>query len=409
VPKLLIIKIWNYIRGYVVFRLEGLNIERVINLAVDRGVYLWDVRRIDYTTIEVKAGIDGYKEIRKILKRTGYKGKIDMKIGYPFFISKIKRKKIIALGAVISLFLVILSSSVIWTIDIKGNKNIAENDIIETLRKMGLYTGTFKYNINISDIENKLLIKYDKITWIGIEIHGTKATVKIIENEEKPQKIDTNIPCNIIAKKKGIIEKVIAKNGDAVVKRGDIVRPKQLLISGKIVREGTEPRYVHSIGEIYARTFYEKQKTMPLYKVTKNKTGKKHIKTVFKIGSFTFEIGNKKIPFKKYILEKKKKSFGNWRNIKIPVEIVIEEYYEVIEKKQTISEDLAKKTLKDFLLVNLIKDIPRNAKILNQSLKFERTNKTIIGYLIIEALEPIGVKKIININNEEINNDNKED
>lgn len=81
----------------------------------------------------------------------------------------------------------------------------------------------------------------------------------------------------------------------------------------------------------------------------------------------------------------------------------------LLKKKQTISEDLAKKTLKDFLLVNLIKDIPRNAKILNQSLKFERTNKTITGYLIIEALEPIGVKKIININNEEINNDNKED
>lgn len=398
---MLIVKLWNYLRGYVVFRLEGLNLERVINLAISRGIYFWDLYRIDYTTIEAKVGIKGYKELRNIIKKTGCRAKIYLKVGYPFFISKLKRRKIVVFGWIMSLILVILFSSFVWSIEVKGNKQMNKTEIVQTLKKMGLSQGVFKYSIDIDDIKNNLLIKYDTILWVGIEIKGIKAIVRIIEKEDNPVKIDKNTPCDIIAAKRGIIEKVIAKNGYAMVKKGDIVKPNQILISGKIVREGIDVRYVHSSGEVYARTFYEKIEGMSIYKTIKTRTGNKYTKRILKIGDTSFVISKGDIPFKKYIIERKNKSFIKWRKIKIPVEIFIEDYYEVVEKKQRIDEEIIKKSLQDLMLVKLMKEIPEEAKILNKSFKFKKENNKVIGNLTIECLESIGIKRKIDIVEEE--------
>lgn len=405
--NLLTINIWNYFKGYVIFKIEGLNIERIINLAIQSGVYIWDVKRIDYTTIKAKTTINGYKEIEKILERTGCKSTIDLKVGYPFFISRLKGKKIIALGAMICFFLIIIFSSFVWSINIQGNKNIEENDIIKSLEEMGLYKGVLKYNVNTNNIKNDLLIKYDKIAWIGIELNGIKANIKIIEKDKFPNKVSDNTPCNIVAKKNGIIHKVIAKNGDPVVKKGDIVKTNEVLISGTIIRDNTPLRYVHSLGEVYARTFYEKAIKIPLYKITKEKTGKIYTKRIFKIGGFSFSIDYKKIPYNKYILEKETKGLSIWRNKEIPIELIIEEYHEINEKKIVLTEEAVKKSLEEKLVVDILKEIPEDAEILNKSITFEKINNSIVGNITIESLESIGIKEKVDIINTEINN--KED
>lgn len=398
---MLLIKIWNYFRGYVVFKLEGLNLERTLNLAVENGIYFWDIRRIDYTTIEGKVGIGGYKELRTILKKTGCRSKIKFKIGYPFFVYRLKRKKIVAVGLVLSLILIIGFTSFIWDIEIAGNNNISKKDILESLGTFGVKSGTYKYNLDTSDIKDNLLIKHDKLAWVGVAIKGTKIRIEVVEKDEYPEKVHKDTPCNIVAKKNGIIEKVVAKNGDAMVKKGDIVKANQVLISGKIKREDGPTRFVHSFGEVHARTYYEKFQRMSIFKTKKIKTGRKFTKRIFKIGETSFTISKGKVPFDKYIVEVENKSLTKWRNIKIPVEIVIEQYFEVIEEKKKVPEEVIKKSLKDFLLVNVIKDIPVEGKIIKKSIDYKKEGNIIKGHLIVEVLESIGMEKIFSIHEEE--------
>jgi similar to stage IV sporulation protein len=397
----LVIRIWNYFRGYVVFKLEGLNLERILNLAVNKGIYLWDIHRINYTTIEGKVGVKGYRELLKILRKTGCRSKIQLKIGYPFFILRLKRKKIIAVGSILCLLLIISFTSFVWDIEIKGNSNISKRDILTSLESMGVKVGTFKYDLDSSDIKDNLLIKHEKLAWVGVEIKGTKIRIELVEKDREPPKIDKSLPCHIVAGKDGIIEKIIARNGDAMVEKGDIVKKNQILISGKIEREEGIMRIVHSIGEIHARTFYEKAHKIPIYKVSKVKTGRKFTKRIIKIGKTSFTISKGNAPYDKYIIETKNKSLTKWRKIKIPVEIVIEEYYEIIEKKKKVSEDALKKSLKDFLVVNLIKEIPEEAKILKKTIDFRKESNTICGHLTIEVLESIGIEQRFNAHEEE--------
>ncbi len=398
---MLIVKIWNFFRGYVLFKLEGLNLERTLNLAIENGIYLWDIRRINYTTIEGKVGGRGYKELIRIVKKTGCRSKIKAKIGFPFFVFKLKRRKIVAVGLGLCLLLIIGFTSFVWDVEIQGNNNISKRELLKSLESIGVKSGVFKYTLNTSEIKDSLLISHDKLAWVGVEVKGTKIRIEVVEKDEQPEKVQKDTPCHIVAKKDGIIEKIVAKNGDAAVKKGDIVKQNQILIDGKIKREGMPPRFVHSLGEVYARTYYEKSKVMPIFKVKKIKTGRKFTRRIFKIGDTSFTISKGGVPFDKYVVEVKNKSLTKWRNIKFPVEIVIEQYFEIVEQKKKVPEDVIKKALKDFLLVNLIKDIPEHGKIIKRSIDYKKQGSVIKGHLIVEVLESIGMEKIFSIHEEE--------
>ncbi|WP_053957565.1 sporulation protein YqfD [Inediibacterium massiliense] len=392
---MLAIKLWNILRGYVVIRIEGLSLEKFINYAIAKGIYFWDIIRIDYTTLEAKVGINGYKELRHIVKRTGCKVKINQKIGYPFFMHRMKERKMFITGFIFCIFMVFMMTSFIWNIEIVGNEKNSENDIIKYLDTLGLYEGALKYKLNLSDIENNMMIKLDHLTWVGIHIQGTKAIVEIVEGIDPPKIIPKNIPCDLVAKKKGVIEKVIARNGDALVQRGDIVKKGQRLITGQIQREEIDTRYVHALGEIFARTYYEKEDEISLSEIKKIKTGKKFTRRIAKIGNNQIILSLEEIPYKNVIIERRNKRLLNWRNIQIPVEFITEDYYEVIQKKETINESIAKDALVEKMTVDLVKNIPQNASILNQDIVFSKKGNKIKGKLIIEVLEEIGEQQKI--------------
>jgi len=395
VYALLVVKIWNFFRGYVVIRIEGLSLEKFINYAISRGVYFWDIIRVDYTTLEAKVGLKGYKELRHIVKRVGCKVKIYGKIGYPFFVHKIKVRKMFLVGFVISLLLIIVGTSFIWNIEVFGNKSISTQKIIGYLKSNNLYPGVFKYHVNLLDIENNMMLEFEDIAWVGINLKGTKVIVDIVEKVKPPKKIPVNIPCDIIAAKNGVVEKIIAKNGDALVEKGDIVKSGQVLITGVLNRDNLESRYVHALGEVYAKTYYEETDEIALIKKEKIKTGNMVTRRIVRIGNSQIVLGHDEIPYSNVIIEKRNKRIPSWRNIKIPVEIIIEEYYEAKDTSVSIDKEVAKKALQEKILVKLINRIPVNASILDQRIAFYEKENILYCKINIEALEQIGIQRML--------------
>ncbi|MDF2548154.1 MAG: yqfD [Anaerosolibacter sp.] len=394
---MLVVKIWNYIRGYVVIRIEGLTLEKFINFAIARGIYLWDIVRIDYTTLEAKIGLTGYKELRHIVKKAGCKVKINTKIGYPFFMHRIKARKMLMFGFMIAIFMVMLTTSFVWDIEVIGAESIEKEEIVKKLETLGLSTGIFKYKLDISGIETNIMIEMEELAWVGIELRGTKAIVEIVEKVQPPEKIPLDIPCDIIASKNGLINKVIAKSGDAMIQKGDIVKAGQLLVTGTILREGQDARYVHSLGEIYAKTYYEINDEMSIIKVNKIKTGKKFVKRTLKMGESQLTLSIGEVPFQNYVLETTHKRLPRWRNIIIPVEIILDEYFETYDQSEELNVELVKSALVEKMTVELVKQIPEDAEILHQDIKYLEEDNIIKAKLTIEVQEQIGVQKRINI------------
>ncbi len=393
---MLILRLWNYMRGYVIIRIEGLYLEKFINHCIEKGIYLWDIKRLNYTTLEASIGIKGFKSLRRVSKKAGCKVYLSEKNGYPFWAHKVKKRKMLLLGALFSLVLIITATSFIYNVELVGNYRVEEEKIITYLEEVGLKPGSNRYFIDLRKVENLLMMEFHELAWVGIEIKGMYAKIEIVEKAETPEKLEKDIPCDVVATKSGVIESVIARNGDAIVKKGDIVTEGDLLITGIVSREHLEnPMYVHAYGEVYAKTYYEINKSMSLVEIKKHKTGEQYIRRTMKLGQLQLALGGNEVPFSNYVVEKSNKTPALWRNIKLPVEIIVETYDEVVDVEEVIDIQEAKEKIHQEAVLELMDQIPIEGEITNTKVDFNQEGKVLNGKIIIEVIEDIAKQKQI--------------
>lgn len=191
---------------------------------------MWNTKREKSSIIHINIGIDEFKQIREIAKKTGCKIRIEKKRGIPFILNRYKKRKIFVGTLMVILLAIMFLSRFIWNIEIVGNERINTEELIQSVKENGLKIGEYKSSIDTKKIINNLRLEREDIAWVGITIKGTNAIVKVIEAEEKPKIIDKEEYCNIIADKEGIIEKISANNGTIKVQKGDIVQKGSVLI-----------------------------------------------------------------------------------------------------------------------------------------------------------------------------------
>ena len=105
--------------GYVRIEVEGYYIERFINICTNRKILIWNLKREKGVKLYLNIGINDFKNISDILKKTNCKVRILKKRGIPFLLNRYKKRKIFVILLVIMMFTIYASSRYIWYIDIK--------------------------------------------------------------------------------------------------------------------------------------------------------------------------------------------------------------------------------------------------------------------------------------------------
>ena len=82
--------------GFVNITVEGFFVERFINICKSKGIFLWNVKMKKGVLLYASIGINDYKNIRTIAKKTGTRIRIKKKCGIPFILNKYKKRKIFA-------------------------------------------------------------------------------------------------------------------------------------------------------------------------------------------------------------------------------------------------------------------------------------------------------------------------
>ena len=390
-----ILRLWNYFCGYAIIIVKGIKIERFINLAVVNNIYLWDIEKIDYTTIKAKINIKDFFKLRSIVRKTDSNIQIIEKCGMPFKIKTVKRRKWFFFGLGALLIFIYILSSYVWMIEIHGLNKIDEQTVVENLGYVGLRVGVRKSKVDKRDIENRMLIRMPELTWMGIEIKGTKAFVTVVEKKPEPQPINRDEPCDIVASKNGVIEKILVLNGDGVVKDGDTVKKGQLLVSGTIIREGLPERYVHSMAEVNARTWYEDVEEIPFEQIEYKKTGRTFTTYSMEIVKKKIE-RSKKIPFEDYNKTSKDIYILSFGSYVFPIKLTVTKYEELVPLTKIINEEEAKTICEERLNTKIKLQLPEKAVILNSRIEYFTNDKSLIGKIYVEVLEDIGVKVKIN-------------
>lgn len=356
---MLLLAMWNYIRGYVIILIEGQFPERFLNICVRRQILLWGIEMTEEGSLILRTSIKGFRNMRVACTRSGCRASLIAKKGLPFLQRRIKKRRTFAAGAIISLIVVVLLASFVWGIDITGNERIETDWLLSVLADNGIKPGTLKYGIDTDEAVNRLMREIPDLAWAGISIRGTRVHVEIAETKKKPVIIALDTPCNIIAKHDGVIEKLVVKAGQEKVRKGETVIKGQLLVSGMVetkVADGTTIP-VHAIAEVMARTWYEGRREIVLTKDERTRTGREMWNFYIIIFGGRFGFFTKEPVFEVFdkVVEKDNLKIGE--KFILPLSIEVEKFYEVeynvIKMESSEAREYAIKTIYDEILSKL--------------------------------------------------------
>ncbi|MCX7614420.1 MAG: sporulation protein YqfD [Clostridiales bacterium] len=393
----MLLGILNYLRGNVRIEMRGACIERLLNICAFNGIDFWDLERIDADLVYATVRISGFRKLRKYSRRTMTKIKITKRRGVPFLVFRYRWRYALWGGALLSAAFLYFLTSFVWTIEVVGCSHTTPVQILSALNDLGLKTGVFKRSVDPTELKNEMLLKVDKLSWIAINIKGTNAEVIIREREETPFMIPKNDPCDIVAGKTGVIYKMNVKEGKALFTPGQTVVKGDMLVTGTIVSEKEAGvRYVHSLAEVQARTWYTLSGSAPETYLEKKYTGNKKIRKALIFGDKRINLYlNSGIPFDfcDKIIKKEKVIVND--NMHLPVAVVTETYLEYVPKKAHSRSGEVSTAIKRALEKQLKEDI-QGGTIRSSVCTNTLQNDVVTVTLHAECIEEIALEKELN-------------
>ena len=280
------------------YNIKGKNINHFIRKLKNNKIDILNIKyknKNEANIIIYKKDINKLKNIKSIYDITELEvfGVLKLK-------QNINKNKHIIIILIITYILFLITTNLIFKIEIIHSNKEIRNILKKELKKQGIKKYSFKKNYKQTNkIKQNILNKYkDKIEWLEIENIGTKITIRVEERKIDKESAET-APRNIIAKKKGIIKKVIAKKGDIVKDMDDYVEKGDLIITGDLIFNNESKGKVRSEGEVYAEIWYITKTKYPLVTEKQKETGKKqNIYTIHFLNK-TFELTFNKFKTKK--------------------------------------------------------------------------------------------------------------
>lgn len=394
------INIWNYLKGYVIIEISGFSIERFLNLAMNKNIKFENFKN-NKNNINCKVSISDFKKLKPCAKKTKSKIKIIKKHGLPFFTFKNRKRKFFAFGIFVFIFMLYFLSSFIWSIQIIGNEQIDNNQILKFLAQNNFYIGTYKKNIKIKEIEKNIKNNFDEISWVSIQIKGTNAIIKISEAIKKLENIENDEPCNIIANNNGIIIDIVTRSGTPLVKEKDIFKAGDILVSSEILlKEGEDikgSKFVHADADIKAKRWHNFVFEVPFNYYVKQYTGKS--KKTFSLIAFNKNLSlnliKPKINFKNYDKFTTRKQLKLSENFYLPFILIKTEFKEYIPKQKKYSLNEAKLYAEKIIINKIIQEFDISTDIIEKNVVFEELKNKIIVKVYLTISENIVTKQKI--------------
>lgn len=385
----------NYILGYLNIEIEGYFVEKFINTCIAKNIFLWNIKRTKSTLVHCNIGINNFRKVRKIAKNSKCRVKIKNKKGLPFIFNKYKKRKIFFIFLFILTVSIISLSNFVWNIDVSGNVTISKEEIVKSLEQEGLKVGKLKGKINTKEIISKMRLERNDLAWIGIELKGTNAIVKIVEADKKPDIINEEEYCNIVATKPGIIMKVDALNGTPLVKEGDTIKEGTILVGGWLEGKYTGIRYVHANADVKAKVWYNQKEKVELKQVKNEQTGNKENKYSVKINNFQINFYKTLSKFKKYDTIEENKKVKLFSDFYLPIEILKKTNCEYVEENLEYNTEEAKEIGVKKAQEALNNQVQNKENIVNTYINYNEQEEFIEVEVTYEVLEEIGTKEKI--------------
>lgn len=387
-----LIKIFHFLKGYVILSIKGHNKEEFISRIAKSRIKIFDTKA-QGDEIIIKILATDFLRIKSLYPKCRIR--ILKKCGLGFYLKGMRKTFVI--GFLLFFILIGLSSLFIWDIEYEGAENIDKAQLVSATRLAGLKRGMLKAHLKSGyEMKDIILNNTDGVCWAWVYVKGTRVTVKVRENIIPPQVFDPDIPCDIVAARSGIIKSVTTIRGRCLAEENQAVAPGDTIISGTYQFEN-EPGYqVHSSGSVKAQTEHIKSGVYTQNYCYKKYTGRKRRK-------ITLCLFGKEIPL--YL--KENPGFSVYDQDEVRHDLKIGEFYpgysitvktarEYIEEKEPISLESTVDFAQKELEAQIAEELFFGAELLDKKCETERIDEeTVKVTVIMNFMEEIGTEKRI--------------
>ncbi len=360
----------QYLKGYVCIRVWGYSPERFMNLCSNHDILLWNIENCgEYYTMCIT--VSGFRKLKGIVKKTGTKVAIQKRCGLPFFVPKMKRRKIFLIGLIGSLAFWMWMSTFIWAVDISGNYSISEDIFMDFLRENDIYVGMKRNKLNIEELEKRIRQDFGIVTWTSAKIDGTRLEIQIRENEvemsteregeeekgETQEEFGKNpYGSDLVAEEDGVIVSMVTRKGVPQVGVGTEVKKGDILVSGSVPVYNEDStvkfyQYYDADADVFIRRQLRQREELPLHYEKKEYTGEEKKEVVLAVMDKDFILRLGKIKYENFDTVTDKKQVKLLKNFYLPLYygnsvnreyIVTDNIYTKEEVKIIFSEKLIK-------------------------------------------------------------------
>lgn len=380
----------NRLRGQVRVRAECAFPERVLNLCGAQDLAFWDLEWESPTAFTCRLSRRDWKRLREAGKKLDCTFSLVGLEGAPYFLLRFRHRQALLIGLLGCALTLFLGSFFIWDFQVEGNETVPTERILRALEKNGVTLGTFGLSLDGEDIRNHMLLDVPELIWVAVNVSGCRAEIQVRERTPAPVMIDRREPCNLVARRAGLVKRVQTIGGVACVIPGSAVTEGQILISGVEDTDTVGARVLAGMGKVEARTWYHLSASMPLTVLEKQYTGKEKtgVSLIFGTRRIKF-FSNSSIEGAEYDKITNRHPFS-LLGVPLPVTVVTEKwrFYETVPTIRTAAQ--AEKDAGAILTAQLEKMVEPYGEVKSTLCSSRQKGDTLVVTLSAECLEEIG-------------------
>lgn len=388
-------KIFRFLKGYLEIFIKSEEPERFLNICSAKNIETWNVL-VENEAYTFNISIDDFYKIKEIAKKTNTKVRIRKKKGYPFFVYKNRRRKAYLVGIIAFVAIIYILSLFVWDIHFEGMYTYTEDVMLEYLAGKNIKHGSMKSDIDCTQIEKMLRNDFFDITWVSVSLEGTRLTIHIQENYDYDIVAESEFEMSdIIADKEGIITSIITRSGTPLVKTGDAVKEKDILVSGNIVinneyGELIKQEYGNADADILAQTVYNYNESISVRHKTKIYTGNSKKSYGITIFNKSFYVFSKKAGYDEYDRTVEQQQLKLGKNFYLPIYFYEISYNEYNTKTEKYTEEDARTILEKNIDDFFEELIEKGVQIIENNVTIRREGSNYIAEGDVVVIESFG-------------------
>lgn len=310
------------------FYCKGLNQEYFFNKLLDKGIVLFDLKKIN--SLEFTFCI--FLHYSRIVESMAVQNSIlvlkKKKIGFFSYIKNFFLKFGILAGATVCSISFLLMENFVFRIDVFGNENITSKDIIAFLGSQNISIFSPIHNINCKETERLLIENFEEISSVSIVKKGMSLILNIKEKIAIPNQNYNDL----IADFNGRIKSIKAISGTALKSAGDLVKKGDVLIQACVKNQHGEIINIEPKAEICCEIWLESEQLHHAEKYVYTETGRTQINKKISYSGITIFDNFKDVKFQNY---EQAYSVKYIKNMILPLKIEYFTYKEI--KKELIT------------------------------------------------------------------------